>query len=173
MNEGTLIIVRGLPGSGKSTLCAHLKKDLLARIVEVDSYLTKDNVYTFTERNMALARLEAREELFYQIERNIKYVNPSPIVFDDVNALFVEYADIASVASMNGLKVKIVQFNPMLNPLAHTLMRLKNKSKHNVAVGDFFRMWYEFQPDKSWPKFEIDYPYDKYDKQALYTFVSS
>lgn len=66
LNKGTLVLVRGLPGSGKSYLAETLRKltDAEMRVCSADDYFMEDGVYNFDPTKLPEAHLECQSNTF-------------------------------------------------------------------------------------------------------------
>jgi len=85
MKELKLIIIRGLPGSGKSTLSGSLK-GTTGIIHSTDSYFITDGIYKFDETKLSEYHNRNLEDAIESMEKGI-----SPIIIDNTN-LIAEYA---------------------------------------------------------------------------------
>jgi hypothetical protein len=74
-----LLIVRGLPGAGKSTFSKYLSKAYGFKIVEADAYLMEDGVYKFDPKKLGWAHNQCREAVreYLQQGENIVVCNTS------------------------------------------------------------------------------------------------
>ena len=81
--EKSLIIIRGLPGSGKTTLSNNIKGSKppgYAMIISIDDYFTHDNYYIFDPRKLHDAHLFTQK----RTEEAMKD-NTSMIILDNNN----------------------------------------------------------------------------------------
>lgn len=66
----TLIIVRGIPGSGKSTFADFVADILKCQVFETDDFFMRNGVYVFEPEKLAWAHRVCHEKAFAAIERD-------------------------------------------------------------------------------------------------------
>ena len=66
LKKGTVVLVRGLPGSGKSHLAEALRSttDAVMRVCSADDYFMEDGVYNFDPTKLPEAHLECQSNTF-------------------------------------------------------------------------------------------------------------
>lgn len=76
MNKKSLIIVRGLPGSGKSTLCSLLSENGLYPIFSIDDYFTnpKNGDYQFDYSKNHLAYKACEENTRQSMQKEVSKI---------------------------------------------------------------------------------------------------
>lgn len=119
--EGTLYIVRGLPGSGKSTFCRNI---LNVEPFEADSYFIKDGVYHFVPTEL----FNAHNHCFNAVEKAM-IEKKCRIAVANTFVKKQEYAKYLILAKMYGYNVQIFicnnEYKSIHNVPEHTIMRMK------------------------------------------------
>lgn len=74
-----LLILRGLPGAGKSTFASYLAKMYGFRPVEADTYMMENGVYKFDPKKLGWAHNQCKEEVrrLISLDENIVVSNTS------------------------------------------------------------------------------------------------
>ncbi len=74
-----LLLLRGLPGAGKSTFAAYLDKMYGFRVVEADQYMMENGVYKFDPKKLSWAHNQCKEEVrrLISLDENIVVSNTS------------------------------------------------------------------------------------------------
>lgn len=100
----TVIIMRGIPGSGKSTYAKASFPNAL--ICSADDFFMKDGVYKFDGVKIGMAHAEC----FSKFMRNIENTLPiAKIVIDNTNTQLWEMAPYRAVAHYFGHGVRIIR----------------------------------------------------------------
>jgi len=106
----TLIIMRGAPGSGKTTF---LKKNYPnALICSADNFFIKDGVYTFNPNLIGIAHEKCYEKFLNALKNNNDL-----IAIDNTNLLLKEMQRYISEAKNFGYEIKIIKMSTNLETL--------------------------------------------------------
>jgi broad-specificity NMP kinase len=98
--EKTLIVVAGIPGSGKTTFAEFLKAHMGGEVVCTDDWFMKEGEYQFDITKLGQAHLETREYLKELIGGGV-----SPLIFANTNTQTWEFHDIVKCAEDHGYQV--------------------------------------------------------------------
>ena len=135
-----ITVIRGLPGSGKSSYAHELAKQTGAILIEPDSFITVDGEYHYDKTRWGKARYMAR-----QIMRMIASTQESDIIYADVQPTREEVAnmlrDIGQYA--RGIRYRVIDM-PMIS-----LEESRKRNRHNVRIEDLERMIARWEP---WPQ---------------------
>jgi predicted kinase len=139
MNK-TLIIMRGLPGSGKSTRARELQGEGV--IHATDSYLTDPNTgeYKFDPEKIKDYHRQNLEDAIKSMEAGI-----SPVIIDNTNVQKWEFEKYLDAAEVNGYDVKFETLDPT-NYSEDFIRELAERQKktHNVpeqVIIDMLKRW--------------------------------
>lgn len=139
MNK-TLIIMRGLPGSGKSTRARELQGEGV--IHATDSYLTDPNTgeYKFDPEKIKDYHQQNLEDAIKSMEAGI-----SPVIIDNTNVQKWEFEKYLDAAEVNGYDVKFETLDPT-NYSEDFIRELAERQKktHNVpeqVIIDMLKRW--------------------------------
>lgn len=102
-----VLVLSGLPGSGKSTIAKRLDKELLANVVSADDYFTDANgQYTYVPSEIGLAHQSCWRQ-FYALVSSVDH--SGLVVVDNTNIHEGEIAPYVLPAEAHGYKVVIVR----------------------------------------------------------------
>lgn len=127
-----VIILRGLPGSGKSTKA----KTFGGVVVSADHYFEKTGTYIFDRTKLGSAHGECRSAF----EKHITNGEPI-IVVDNTNVTKREYLPYAKYAVDHGYEIEIVS----LFSGGCSQLQLSERNTHNVPLSTIQRMWEKYQ----------------------------
>ena len=133
----TLYIVRGLPGSGKSTFARELSAKTGALFVEPDMFLVEDGVYRYTEARYSNAIIEAVDCIYAASRRN------ADVIFADVLAPKREIQALINMLVSRGDEYKVKVFTLKITP-----EESKKRNVHEVGHKDIDRMAEQWE---DWP----------------------
>ena len=135
-----LTIVRGLPGSGKSTFARELSANTGAILIEPDSLLLQDGKYKYTQARYREA-VKTMEEILCKV---ISF--GADAIIADVFCTIAEVErirrDIEFTAGLGGIKYKIVIHD--MPPI--TFEESMKRNIHHVRQCDLKRMVREWEP---------------------------
>ena len=132
-----ITVIRGLPGSGKSTYAHRLAEKTGAIVIEPDALVTVDGVYRYDTTRWSKARYLAR-----QIMRIIATTQESDIIFADVCPTRREVADMLRDIGQytEGLRCRVIDMPPL------TLEESRKRNRHNVRSVDIEHMIARWEP---------------------------
>lgn len=132
-----ITVIRGLPGSGKSSYAHELAKQTGAIIIEPDAFVMVDGEYLYDTARWGKARYLAR-----QIMRLIATTQESDIIYADVLPTRQEVADMLKDIGqyVQGLRYRVID---MMEIDLEWSMRL---NRHNVRKADIERMIELWEP---------------------------
>lgn len=141
-----LTIIRGLPGSGKSTKAIELYKQGAGLLIEPDACLNVDGVYTYTPGRMDIVRASLEGALFeLSLERFWKRTQVEtvsiPIIYVDC---LPKIDDVFSLITNIGYKYATDRVN-VIDCLVTKEQSIKHNI-HNVRIEDIQRMDKEWEP---------------------------
>lgn len=126
----TCVILRGLPGSGKSTVAAKLVNGDDGKICSADDYFCFAGEYRFKKEDLGKAHDSCFEHFKWLIT-----VKSSPIVVDNTNTTEKEYKRYVDYAKERGYEVTIQTVETDL-----TDEELAARNVHSVPVETIRRM---------------------------------
>ncbi len=134
-----ITVIRGLPGSGKSSYAHELAKQTGAIIIEPDAFVTVDGEYLYDTARWGKARYLAR-----QIMRLIATTQESDIIYADVLPTRQEVADMLKDIGqyVQGLRYRVIDMQPIM------LEESRKRNRHNVRDADIEHM---IELWESWP----------------------
>lgn len=133
----TLYIVRGLPGSGKSTFARELQAKTGALFVEPDMFLMSDGVYRYTRRDYLLAVHEAKGGI------NSAAFHRADCIYADVLPRKQNIQDLIDLVQHYGIEYQVKVFARHV-----TAETSKHWNTHNVRHKDIDRFAREWE---DWP----------------------
>jgi len=132
MSKGIVIIMRGIPGSGKSKFVKNKYPN--STVCSADYYHERHGDYIFHEEEADLAHHQCRDEFDKSIKREDKI-----IVVDNTNITFYEMKYYIDIGEQNEYDVRFVKM--IISPeVAH------ERNVHNVPK-DTINMLYEMFED--------------------------
>jgi len=142
---GEVVIVRGVPGTGKSTYAQSLRYALDGEVIEpvivsADDFFQKQGFYQFDVSKLAMAHNECKQKFLAAIRSRQVF-----IVVDNGNAMRWEYAPFVELAERENYFVRIVEFACFSSEEVDACHR---RNVHNVpphAMANMLRRW---QPDE-------------------------
>ena len=140
MTKPILTIVRGLPGSGKTTYARKLAAETGAMLIEPDALLVRGGVYNYTPKRykesirMSLLILVRAS----QIEADMIYADVLPRISEVCDVIKADY--FFSVVSTRGYRITVIDM-PLL-----TVDESIARNRHNVRREDIERMAREWEP---------------------------
>ena len=152
-----LIIVRGMPGSGKSTIAKMLKdkhKDKPSRICSTDNYFMQHGVYRFDPSKLGQYHTANYNDAASFVE---VFDNTCLCIIDNTNVAFRDFEQYCEAAVDNG---HTVSFAEPGTPWKFNLEELVKHNTHNVPKQAIARMISKWQPKEEVVRlFEIRYGY--------------
>ncbi|XP_066910345.1 NEDD4-binding protein 2-like 1 [Clytia hemisphaerica] len=135
-----LFILRGLPGSGKTTRAMELTNDAtLGVILATDDFFTKDGVYTYNKKMIGKAHQWNQERTKLSMEACI-----TPICIDNTNTQKFEMKPYVLMADKYGYQVSIVEPTTDWKFTVETCLQKSSKNQ-TLKVDDLKRMKKRYQ----------------------------
>ncbi|XP_031573521.1 NEDD4-binding protein 2-like isoform X2 [Actinia tenebrosa] len=151
-----LVLLRGLPGSGKTTLAQKLKGDGV--ILSTDDFFITNERYQFEQNDLAKAHEWNQKRAKDSMQRGV-----SPIIIDNTNMQAWEMRPYVSMAKRFGYEVMIKEPD---TPWKWNTKELLKRNRHNVTLFSIQNMKERYEKDltveailaTSWEKLEKDNP---------------
>jgi predicted kinase len=139
IRENVIIILRGLPGSGKS----HLSKSLVNEplICSADSYFYSKGEYQFDKDKLSIAHSECYTKALNGIKDGM-----SKIIIDNTNSRLSEYKKYIELAKDNGYQIVILEIYCHDKKEA---IKFATRSKHMISNIDSLKMLSRWEKDDS------------------------
>lgn len=138
--KGTVIIYRGLPGSGKSTSIS--KKFPNASVCSADHHFYgEDGEYNFVPWEVPMAHQKCFNNFI-----NLLFDEEELIVVDNTNMCRWEYMNYALLAQKMGYKVRIVCMAAGLHD-STSIPALAERNKHGVDADTIRKMQSRYEPE--------------------------
>lgn len=132
MNElrGTLIILSGLPGGGKSTLARKLANEDMSIICSADDYfVTRSGEYIFDVNKIGAAHKVCQAKV-----RSLMAFDEPSIIVDNTNTTIKEMATYVEMASEANYEVKLIRV------VHDTVEKCAERTIHNVPLETIQKM---------------------------------
>ena len=133
----TLILIRGVPGSGKSTIAAalmSLKMD--AEHYEADQYFMRNGEYKFIPSELG----HAHDWCHMQVSNALKYGVPTVIVANTFLEVW-EFEEYINEALAYGYEIQVIDCQSTYRDIHgvpdHTLQHMKSKKKWDFVLADY------------------------------------
>lgn len=136
------VILRGFPGSGKSSLASLLRRRASADVASADDFFAG-----------AETLQEAHEQCRQSFLRSL--AAGRPVVVDNTNVRRADYAFYRSKAEAVGYSVAVLEF---VCPSTADLERLRRRSVHGVPGGAVGAMWARWEHDPAALRLEPHLP---------------
>ncbi len=133
-----VVILRGLPGSGKSHLARNCSEKSVAAICSADHFFTKSDCYEFKQDDLPDAHVQCYEN-FLQALVDGKEV----IIVDNTNSMTWEYRSYLYLCEMLGIKFHILEIP---HPHQQMVSAYCTRNLHKVsleAINSFVERWEE------------------------------
>lgn len=134
----TVYILRGLPGSGKSTEASKIAKDPESVICSADNYFIKNGKYTFNAKELPNAHYFCAKLFMQALKDGVNCV-----VVDNTNIKKRDYRDYLAYAEQYGYTVKVVVVGGFS---AADVEIYHNRNTHKVPKDVISRMASQFEP---------------------------
>jgi len=136
----TATIVRGVPGSGKSTF-AHISSiEGFGDIISADDFFMEGGRYCFDPRMLPQAHAQC-------LSRFLDYVkNGKSVIVDNVHSQKWEYKNYRLIAEMMGVESKVIE---LPCPDLDTLRMFHARNTHNVPWHTMEAVWNRWEIDSS------------------------
>eukprot|EP00736_Rhodelphis_marinus_P013529 Rmarinus@m.4306 len=104
-----VVIIRGLPGSGKTTVAAHVASCICntpSRVCSIDDFFTSpEGVYTYVPGKL----VEAHAACMASYLGAVRDPSVKTVIIDNTNSRLWEYANYIEVAKALGFRVQILE----------------------------------------------------------------
>ena len=134
----TLVVLRGIPGSGKSTV-AHAIADDRAVICSADDFFETEHGYCYDKAKLTVAH----SQCFLDCVQLMMSETPL-IVIDNTNPQLWVYAAYKQLAKVAGYQLKVLELQCLDQS---TLTQYANRSIHNVPMDSCVKMMKEWEND--------------------------
>lgn len=136
-DDKIMIIMRGLPGSGKSTRA----RDFGGQVFSTDDFFVEDGVYRFDPKKIAINHAANQERVRAACIQGI-----SPVVVDNTNTQKWEARPYVHLARLYGYLVRFVEAD---TPWARDAEALAARNVHGVTREGIERMLLHYEPHES------------------------
>jgi predicted kinase len=159
-----VIILRGLPGSGKSTYCAKLKAQHgKIRVCSADAFFETPKGYWFEISKLQEAHAQCMRWFLQYLD---DLGDSSPIVVDNTNTTAAEVSPYVSVARSHGIEPRIISLRvPVSVCLERQIHRVPRTALMRLEgqLDESLPRWF---PEQEWiepPRTDLDPEPDSYE----------
>lgn len=145
-NKKRCIVLRGLPGSGKSTFTSQLGEDAI--ICSADHYFERSGTYIFDPKMLFLAHKICRNKFEAAVRSGAPLV-----VVDNTNIKYKDWKDYMTYALEHGYYVTVAEAQE------RDIDVLMSRGKHGVPRPTYERMLKEYK--------DFEVPYDLTDRDRV------
>ncbi len=136
----TATILRGVPGSGKTTFARILSAEGFGDIISADDFFIKGERYCFDPRLLPQAHAQC-------LSRFLQYVkNGKNVIVDNVHSQKWEYKNYQLIAEMMGVEIKVFEI-PCYD--LDTLRMFHARNIHNVPCYTMEAIWNRWEIDSN------------------------
>ena len=135
MTTKKLIILRGLPGSGKSVIARKLVGNGI--IHSTDDYLIKNGKYEFDHDNIAKFHYFNLMDSIRSMKKGI-----SPLIIDNTNIMAFHCINYVEQGKMYGYEIEVVEAD---TPWAFDVEELVKRNSHNVPKETIIDMLQKYE----------------------------
>ncbi len=148
------VILRGLPGAGKTTLAELLAKHLNAMVASANHFFEQSGTFIFDRTKLGAAHAFCFAEFKSALDQG------QSVIVDNTNSTKAEYLPYMACAALAGYKVVIFEINAAERHLPHLFF---TRGTHNVPLITFDNMWCRWEKDSgavmiNWDDFHPDHP---------------
>jgi predicted kinase len=129
-----IVILRGLPGSGKSAFAKLMFPNQL--VVSADDYFMKDGVYRFDASRLGVAHARC-----LQNAEDLVFFGAELVVVDNCNAKLSHMKPYLDLAEESGSEVQVFRMRRLVDECVRF-------NQHNVPTDVIRRKWCEFESYK-------------------------
>ena len=148
------VILRGLPGAGKTTLAELLAQHLDAVIASANHFFEQSGTFVFDRTKLGAAHAFCFAEFANAVGRK------QSVIIDNTNSTRDEYLTYVGFATLAGYKIVIIEIDGLGRQQRHLFY---SRNIHHVPVITFDAMARRWEPDDkavmiSWDDFQPDRP---------------
>eukprot|EP00658_Telonema_sp_P-2_P062451 TRINITY_DN5112_c0_g1_i11.p1 TRINITY_DN5112_c0_g1~~TRINITY_DN5112_c0_g1_i11.p1 ORF type:complete len:791 (-),score=94.46 TRINITY_DN5112_c0_g1_i11:570-2942(-) len=139
---GLVLILRGVPGAGKSYLCEQLDPEDAPAVCSADAFFTnpKNGEYKFDGSKLS----QAHDACFCQFEKRLKK-RVGLVVLDNTNVERRHYSKYVEAALNSSYRVRIVELRHPRTPAAAQMLAARNR--HRVPADAILKRLNSFEDD--------------------------
>lgn len=132
-----LVIMRGLPGSGKSTHAKELQGGVPTRVIcSADDYFMKDGIYQFDPKQLGKAHEACKAKAHTAMLKSM-----SVVIIDNTNMQKWEFQDYIAFGMMYGYKIEKIVCGNLID-----IKLYAERNTHGVPFESIKRMAERFEP---------------------------
>lgn len=131
-----IVILRGLPGSGKSHLARYISAKYDAVICSADDYFTINNKYTYDRTKLNRAHDYWRKKMYEMLSQG------RSVIIDNTNACISHYNDIYDTDMYDNILLYEIHCPDM-----DTAIKFAKRNRHNVPLSDIINMYQRWETD--------------------------
>lgn len=148
------VILRGLPGAGKTTLAELLAKHLNAVIASANHFFEQSGTFVFDRTKLGAAHAFCFAEFKSALDQG------QSVIIDNTNSTLVEYLPYVGCAALAGYKLAVIEIDGLGRPQRHLFY---SRNVHGVPILTFDNMARRWDLDVkavliNWDDFHPDHP---------------